>query len=301
MEQWHCIWNYTSVEYLLTMDSNMVKIFLQNKIIRYCKLNEIVDYDQFKEFGQKFLTREQMIEYFNRIIASQFLQETLTRMLFFKNVQINRTIATNNSIILFDNIFPIQMYSGTIIFKKNNINHRENDLPSLIKYTNGYLDEQWWYINGEPSRIYLSAFEKYYNNGTIKYQRWYKNGLIHRDNEPALLSFYPNGKHKKQKWFKNGESHRNQDLPSEIKTTDTGIVIAEKWYYKNRLHRNGNPAWIEYYKDGTKSMERWYTRGLLHKQDGQAIVQYYMNGTVKCGQIWLDGLFYKNTNYLNKL
>jgi hypothetical protein len=116
---------------------------------------------------------------------------------------------------------------GVKYWKKNNLIHRDNDLPAII-HSDG---TQIWYQNGLKHRDNdLPAI--IYSDGS---QCWYQNDLLHRDNDlPAGLL---NGD---QFWFQNGLRHRNNDLPAII------YANGDKYWYQNeRLHRdNGQPAII---------------------------------------------------------
>jgi hypothetical protein len=72
----------------------------------------------------------------------------------------------------------ITLKNYCVIFKRNGLRHRDNDLPAII-----------------------------YASGTKK---WYKNGELHRDNDLPALITYDGAKH----WYQNGifirREHANQ-------------------------------------------------------------------------------------------
>lgn len=78
---------------------------------------------------------------------------------------------------------------------KNEINYRENDLPSTIRYENEIkISELWTNDEGKISRGNdLPAEIDYFANGSIKEMVWYSGGLIHRENGPAYLRLNEDG------------------------------------------------------------------------------------------------------------
>jgi len=86
-----------------------------------------------------------------------------------------------------------------VAFKKNDLLHRDNDLPALI-----------------------------FPSGS---KEWYQNNLLHRDNDlPALI--FPNGE---MRWHQNDLLHRDNDLPAVIYADGTkrwyqnGTCIREEY------------------------------------------------------------------------
>jgi hypothetical protein len=49
----------------------------------------------------------------------------------------------------------------------------------------------------------------------------------------------------------------------------------------DRYHREGSPALIHYYLDGSIDMEVFYIDGRLHREDGPAQLRYYPDGSIK--------------------
>lgn len=91
-----------------------------------------------------------------------------------------------------------------IIYAKNGLFHRDNDLPAVISNSKeGVKQREFWYLNGllhrdndKPAIIY--------QNGTYI---WYQNNMIHReDDQPALIEESTN----KKEWYINGKLHREK-------------------------------------------------------------------------------------------
>jgi len=89
-----------------------------------------------------------------------------------------------------------------IVYAKNGIFHRDNDLPAVIMQSSeGEVLKRFWYINGKINRKNDKP-AVIYENGTLI---WYKDNLIHRDNDkPALID----ESMEKQEWYINGLLHR---------------------------------------------------------------------------------------------
>ena len=91
---------------------------------------------------------------------------------------------------------PIIDKLGTQFWYNNDLLHRDDDLPAIIRADG----TQYWFINGKSHRdndlpAIINA------NGT---QCWYINGKCHRDNDlPAVIK--ANGT---QYWYINGKCHR---------------------------------------------------------------------------------------------
>ncbi len=76
-----------------------------------------------------------------------------------------------------ENIFIEILSDGTKVWYKNDIIHRDDDLPS-IEYANG---AKCWHQNGQLHRIGKPAMIQ---DDGIQY--WYKFGKLHREDGPAI-------------------------------------------------------------------------------------------------------------------
>lgn len=52
----------------------------------------------------------------------------------------------------------------------------------------------------------------------------------------------------------------------------TGTILSEEWKLNDKPHRIGQPAYIIWYGDGTRS-EYWYENGLFHRNGGPAVIE----------------------------
>ncbi len=59
----------------------------------------------------------------------------------------------------------------------------------------------------------------------------------------------------------------------------------------DKYHREGAPALIHYYLDGSIDMEVFYIDGRLHREDGPAQLRYYPDGSIKSEEFWFHGAF----------
>ena len=91
---------------------------------------------------------------------------------------------------------------GTKRWYKNDLLHRDNDLPA-IEYASG---DKFWYQNNLIHRDNdLPAIE--WDNGD---KWWHQNDLLHRDNDLPAVE-WANGD---KRWYQFGLRHRDNDLPA---------------------------------------------------------------------------------------
>jgi len=131
-------------------------------------------------------------------------------------------------------------YRVHITWFKNDLLHRDNDLPAVI-YSDG---TKCWYKKGnkhrdndKPAVINRDSGSKY----------WYKNGQLHSYNDQPAVIDSDGSKF----WFKNGLLHRDNDKPAEINSNGNMY-----WYQNNKKHRENGPAVIRY--DG---LLEWWLNG----------------------------------------
>ena len=101
---------------------------------------------------------------------------------YFKNYKLHRDTCEYPTVI---------RVNGTMIWYKNGMIHRDNDLPAKI-----VKGDELWYKNGLLHRENdLPAVNRL--NGC---QKWYKNGKLHRESGPAVIDRFGN-----QQWYNNGK------------------------------------------------------------------------------------------------
>jgi hypothetical protein len=67
---------------------------------------------------------------------------------------------------------------------------------------------------------------------------------------------------------------RDDDKPSLLERTASGIIVHARWHYNGELHRVGGPAVIRSDRTtGVRTLEEWWQFGILHRQDGPAIIE----------------------------
>lgn len=155
---------------------------------------------------------------------------------------------------------------------KNGRLHRNNDLPSVVRWLKedafNVEQQKIWYSNGMKHRdgdkpAIISITTTYFTNGKLRtfhsQKRWIKNNVPHRDGgKPAVvevIQWYDHtGKINKDNSFEEfwveGKKHRNGDKPAYIgiekNTMLNNRIVFKKIFYKNNvIHRDGGkPAYI---------------------------------------------------------
>lgn len=147
------------------------------------------------------------------------------------------------------NKYEIKTNGKETWYLKNNIIHRDDDLPAYeSKDCNSWYSEGLLHRSNDlPAMIDLDG------------NYWYKEGLCHRDNDlPARI--IRNGE--KQYWYKEGKKHR-VGLPAFIQQKHSYFMYCEEWWENNEKHRIEGPAVI--YGDGR---EEWWINGVqIPKED----------------------------------
>ena len=171
---------------------------------------------------------------------------------------------------------------------KNNIPHRDGDLPQEVKIAKKY-----------------STNHIYYYPHVVAYR---KNGELHRNNNPAYIEFFNvyytiNNKTetvkmiKKLQWFVEGRGHNNNEQPSFVtffsNYNNNTINMGCKIFKRNGdLHRFEGPAWIEKTWQEKIKYKRWYING---KRLDRRKFPYLENGKLKGNMLKDKGLILKTT------
>lgn len=120
---------------------------------------------------------------------------------------------------------------------------------------------------------------------------WLRNGVVHRDDDlPAVIVFDPDDPTipAKQEWWQNGYRHRDRDKPAIVREYRDNADY--HWFQKNRAHRVGKPAELEYVK-GRLWKELWATDGKIHRDEAEGPAITYFD--VDSGFLSLES-WYKN-------
>ena len=97
--------------------------------------------------------------------------------------------------------YYVRLRNGTQRWYKNNVIHRDGDLPATI-------------------------YSLYKNNEHG--QEWYQHGNLHRDNDlPAIIRMKPDGTIVSQSWYKNDEEYIPNKPIIEEKKSDISNEIAK--------------------------------------------------------------------------
>src|SRR5690606_38940694 len=97
-----------------------------------------------------------------------------------------------------------------------------------------------------------------------------------------VIRYRENGRIRSKTWV-NGNVKRIVDYYDTPKNNK----LSESWYIDNQLSREGKPANIEWFGNGSKATERWYRNGELHREEssGPAETQWIPNGN-KVSEVW---------------
>ena len=64
------------------------------------------------------------------------------------------------------------------------------------------------------------------------------------------------------------------DTPSLLERTASGIIVHARWHYNGELHRVGGPAVIRSDRQtGIRTLEEWWQFGTLHRENDPAIIE----------------------------
>jgi YD repeat-containing protein len=73
----------------------------------------------------------------------------------------------------------------------------------------------------------------------------------------------------------------------------------ENWYIDNKLHRDNNPAKIEWNEQGHLIKREWYQNNKRHRENGPAVMKYYDNGTRIYQYYYLNGDPIRKDKFIN--
>lgn len=125
------------------------------------------------------------------------------------------------------------------IWCKNNKFHRDNDLPAVIHYEDDKIKSESWHQNDIYYRDNdLPSQIEYYENNNIQCELWNENGLLSRENKPARIDFYENGEKWIEYWYKDEKLHRDNNLPTIISYDKEGNIKSQEWYENGKHIRN---------------------------------------------------------------
>lgn len=146
---------------------------------------------------------------------------------------------------LIDQGISVKINSHKIVWFKNGVKHRDNDLPSVV-WTSG---EKEWFVYGlchrDPEKD-LPAVE--YPDGS---RTWFVNGLLHREGDLPAIEWRI-----KKVWCILGKLHRDNDLPAIERADGT-----KEWYQNGELHREGHlPAVISF----DRSVVEWSRNNIIY-------------------------------------
>jgi hypothetical protein len=130
-------------------------------------------------------------------------------------------------------------------------------------------------------------------NGTWKLEKYFVNGLPHRSPEkgkdkPAYIEIF-NKKVIKEKYFIDGRMHRNYE-PAYIEYNNKGVRVLSMWYSNNYLNNYYGPAYVEKYATGEIKVQQYFSFGRVHREDGPAIIFYDQKGNILKKEYYIKGV-----------
>lgn len=165
----------------------------------------------------------------------------------------------------------------------NNLIHRHGDKPALFEYDNqGKLTRMAWYKQGKLYRVGGPAVIEY--AGEMVKKTWYTNNSIGNPLGPSIVEVRPSGT--KNIYFNQDQQLSHPTNPSVVcLETHTHVCRSLQWYMNDQLHREDQPAWIEFDQAGVLKAQRWYQAGKLHREGRGPAMIFFDQGSV-CGQYW---------------
>ena len=123
--------------------------------------------------------------------------------------------------------------------------------------------------------------------------------LYESDDELFHTARYDSGQVEEEWWtLPNRQLHREGE-PASISYYQDGTKYGEYWYINGKYHREDGPAKTEYYPDGKIKYEAWLRNGEYHREDGPAAIDYTALGQVKSEYWYLNGHPYSETRWVN--
>ncbi len=106
--------------------------------------------------------------------------------------------------------------------------------------------------------------------------------------------FNESGQLKRESTYRNNDLHSFQDQPAVVEILPaTGCMLHQKWYSRNKIHRDNGPSAIFYSAEhcNVKVSEQYHQHGVLSRHDGPAMKNFYIidSKPVPRSEIW-----YKN-------
>lgn len=203
----------------------------------------------------------------------------------------------------------LRQFAGSVIFrhKRGNINFENgivisfDNSPDIVQY-NKELKPKYIAWTDNQERLHSDdgpAVIIYDNHYNIKMKIWMTHGLFANNNQhPNVIEYYPNGNILHKVWCER-KSLTTNDLNSKNSI----------WMYIYQ-HREGSPAQITYYIDGSLHKEIHFLHGLTHNintnepsiityiRNGEYSKRWFINGNLHRAQIYLPSIvdYYKSKN-----
>jgi|15BtaG_2_1085339.scaffolds.fasta_scaffold28176_1 hypothetical protein len=61
----------------------------------------------------------------------------------------------------------------------------------------------------------------------------------------------------------------------------SGELCVREYFMNDVLHREDEPAYMSFNRDGSKYYEEYYKNGSAHREDGPACIMYHEDGTIQ--------------------
>lgn len=190
--------------------------------------------------------------------------------------------------------------SGTDAVSRTIEEYCGEDDPTYVFTDNPTVTTLLWMRDGEyhrdggPAMVTVRTVD-----GTVALEAWYRNGVRHRTDGPAQREFHDGG-FLHEMWYVDGVLSSVDDQPSFILSRPDGMHVY-RWHKDDQLHREGGPAHVDTFDDGTTvAQEEWYREGDKHRDDGPAVIRYEPDGSIHSVVWYLDGVAVKQAEVLRR-
>lgn len=150
---------------------------------------------------------------------------------------------------------------------KNGKLHKR-DGPAFERYFNDKIDQQMWYIDGEPTPPEPGLpLRKDYNSSSSKVKYVTAEYFTDEPNKISYIWWYKPSNGKSYKRREGWDKGRENDLPTHITYYKNGNVWVKEWYKNRKRHRElGKPSYILYDQNGNITNKKYFENGIQIKK-----------------------------------
>ena len=109
-----------------------------------------------------------------------------------------------------------------------------------------------------------------------------------------IREYYNNGKIRRERYYNtNNELHRENE-PAWIDYFENGNIKSMDYYINGDTHREDGPAVIGYYENGNIRFKSYFVNDKIHREDGPADTYYSEDGLASCKNYYINGVYLTN-------